>query len=133
MKQPRETSGGPVVRPRKRGRTATARVAGVADVSIAEQLHRKATELADSGKDVVVTLKEAVRLDASALQVLLALREELSGSGKNLSLSGVPQQIRGYLELAGVSCLFPEHAAEAPSTLTNTSEPRQEDDTGCLR
>ena len=103
-----------------------AHLAGVVDAGAAIPLHQNARELAGARKPVVIELSAAERLDASALQILLALQKAMTASGKTLSVAATPPQIRNYLEIAGVSGLLLEGSAGAPSIRPRSRKPREE-------
>lgn len=78
---------------------------GVVDVSRARELldHAKAC-LVDS-RDVVVRCDALERIDASGLQILLAMRCAVEASGGRLRLAGLPAPIAASLLRAGASAL----------------------------
>jgi anti-anti-sigma factor len=102
-----------VVRVQERGGALVAELIGVIDVSVAEELHHQAMDLVESGKNVVIELGQTERLDASALQVLLAMRQDLVRRGRSFSMAGYGPEIRNYLERAGVSGDLTVPASEA--------------------
>lgn len=85
----------------KTGRT-TLTVRGTAGIAEAAGLQDAALEAAASGNAVTVSLAEAERLDASALQVLLALRASLAANRVEMRWDGCTAQVAEYLALAGV-------------------------------
>jgi anti-anti-sigma factor len=62
---------------------------------------------AAEGADVTIDLHEVHHLDASALQVLLALDTEQKKQGRSLQLMDVSPQLRRWMEFAGVLDHFP--------------------------
>src|SRR5690349_1289794 len=89
------------VRVQEQDDTLVAQLHGVVDISIAAEFQRKALDLAASTKNMVIDLRAAERLDASALQILLALGQDVLRRGGSFELSGMESQIRDYLETAG--------------------------------
>ena len=76
---------------------------GAIDVSIAKQFRQIALQLAERGKDSEIGCEEVERLDSSAIQILLTLKEELKEKGKHLVLGGVPKTVANQLHLAGLA------------------------------
>lgn len=75
---------------------------GSVDVRSASELRRAAMELAECGHDVVVSCEGVVRIDVSALQVLIALDRELRRRTQRLDLIDVPPSIASLLSLGGL-------------------------------
>lgn len=67
----------------------------------ADELRAAAVEAVASGQNVEVRLEGLEYLDATALQVLLALRKQLAVGGKTLELSKVSDGLRKWFVLAG--------------------------------
>lgn len=76
---------------------------GGVDIFFAAELHQAALKLLDSGEDAEVLCAQLERLDTSALQILLALKEGLAKKGKSLQLAGVPSPVADLLGLAGLA------------------------------
>ncbi len=80
------------------------RLAGALGVSIADELRLTALELRAYQKDVVVDWSGAQQVDASIAQVLLSLRNGLSGQNRSLTCGeALPQAIQDWLRAAGLS------------------------------
>jgi anti-anti-sigma regulatory factor len=75
---------------------------GNVTVVSAERLHRTALESLELNADVTADLGAADDLDASALQILLALRRSLQARGRNLRLAGSSPLLDESLRLAGL-------------------------------
>lgn len=76
---------------------------GEVNIFAASQLHQEAVRLVESGQDVRVCCEHVDSLDASALQILVALSNALASQGKALQLSGVSQELLGTIRLAGLA------------------------------
>lgn len=76
---------------------------GDVTVAGAGELHQAARELAGAGSDVVVCCDEVTRLDASALQVLLALRQELLAADRKLTVRGMPADVAALIRHSGLA------------------------------
>jgi anti-anti-sigma regulatory factor len=59
--------------------------------------------------DVAIDWEQTEHVDASVLQVLLALRQRLSGQGHSLTIARDNLQLREYLLVSGLSECFPLH------------------------
>ena len=87
----------------KDAREWVVRLAGVVDVTEASLLHEAAGEAARGApRAVVVHLQGAVRLDASATQILLALQRALTASGRALRIESTPPAIAALWQQAGL-------------------------------
>jgi anti-anti-sigma regulatory factor len=75
---------------------------GNVTVVSAGRLHRTALEAVELNVDVTADLGAAEDLDASALQILLALRRALEARGRNLRLTGSSPLQDESLRLAGL-------------------------------
>ena len=71
-----------------------------------EDLRTAAQEAVAEGANVTLNLHKVDHLDASALQVLLALDIEQKKQGRNLQLTNASPQLRQWFEFAGVADLF---------------------------
>lgn len=71
-----------------------------------EDLRTAAQEAVTEGANVALNLDKVDHLDASALQVLLALDIEQKKQGRNLQLTNASPQLRQWFEFAGVADLF---------------------------
>lgn len=76
---------------------------GTIDVMLAEQFHQTACQLAERGEDTAVGCESIKNIDLSALQILLALKEELRDRGKNLTFREVPEVFVEQCRLASLS------------------------------
>jgi anti-anti-sigma factor len=76
------------------------------DIYCAGPLHESADALLQEQEDVVVSCEALSHLDTSALQILLALREELQTRGRSLRLAGISADVETLLRLAGVRSLL---------------------------
>jgi anti-anti-sigma factor len=71
-----------------------------------EELKKEALRAAGKGRDVTVDLGRIDHLDASALQVLLALESEQKRQGRTLELSSTSPLLRRWFEYAGAEDLL---------------------------
>ena len=76
---------------------------GTVDVSVADQFRLAALRLAERSEDATVGCEQLERLDTSAIQILLGLKEDLKKNGKHLVLQGVPLAVSNQLQLAGLA------------------------------
>lgn len=72
----------------------------------AEELREAALAALSRGKDVILNLDRVDHLDASALQILLALHAALKMRGQNLLLLKASPRLRKWFEFAGVDGRF---------------------------
>ena len=85
---------------------------GDVNIYCAGVLHELADTLLQEQEDVVVSCEELAHLDASALQILLALRQGLQARGSSVRLTGVSAELDILLQLAGVkNVLCPQATA----------------------
>jgi len=84
----------------------TLRLAGVLGVENAEDLRRAALTLLESGKEICIDWSSAVQIDASVLQVVLALGHGLAAAGRSLSIAPPAGEIASYLRIAGFSSIL---------------------------
>jgi anti-anti-sigma factor len=78
------------------------RLEGIVDVRQARRVLESAkTSLASSG-EVIVDCGAVERLDASAVQILLALKRSLEASDRTLRLDGAPERVSKLLLLTGM-------------------------------
>ena len=91
---------------------------GTVGVQLAPALRSRALELAEDHRDVTVACGEVEHLDATALQLLIALRRAVEARGGRFALADVPDAVRHYLTLAGLSGLAP-----APHDASRTPHP----------
>ncbi len=98
---------------RQHGAEEALLLAGLLDVSAAALLRTTALRLAEAGRDVAIDWSQAEHISAGALQVLLALGAAMAGKGKAVRVAADNPDVRGFLELAGLSARFPA-AGERP-------------------
>jgi anti-anti-sigma regulatory factor len=72
----------------------------------AEELRKAALAASGESKDVTVNLGKVDHLDASALQILLALDAEQKRQGRHLHLANASAHLRQWFEYAGVAECF---------------------------
>jgi len=72
----------------------------------ADELRETALAASIQGKDVTLDLGRVEHLDASALQILLALDKELKNRGQKLRLAKASEQLRKWFGFAGVDDHF---------------------------
>ena len=82
-------------------------LAGQIGSDVAAQLRDKAERLAASARDVDVDWRDAETLNASCLQVLVALGVLLSVRGRTLRVTADNPDVRRLVDLAGLSACFP--------------------------
>jgi anti-anti-sigma factor len=71
-----------------------------------EDLRTAAQEAVTEGANVALNLDKVDHLDASALQILLALDIAQKKQGRNLQLTNASPQLRQWFEFAGVADHF---------------------------
>ena len=85
---------------------------GTIDITLAEQFHETARQLAEHGEDTAVGCVSLECIDLSALQILVTLKEELRARDKDLTFRQVTEVVVEQCELAGISrTLLPQMAA----------------------
>lgn len=72
----------------------------------ADELRTAALAVLGEERDVVLELNQVSHLDASALQVLLALNVELKSRGHQLRLMNSSPQLQQWFAYAGVAEVF---------------------------
>jgi anti-anti-sigma regulatory factor len=85
------------------------------DILAARQLHGEALLLAAAGGAVVVDCSRCERLDASALQILLALDAHFRERQATLRIVGGSPAVRAWLRVAGCASLLPAAHAGSPT------------------
>jgi len=73
----------------------------------AEELWEAAQAAVSQGKDVTLNLDKIDHLDASALQILLALDAEQKKKGLHLQLAKASSNLRDWFDYSGAAALFP--------------------------
>jgi len=91
------------------------RLSGPARVAAAEQLREKFLQIG-TRKNLVLAWKNAEHVDASVLQVLLAIRSELAAGGLALRVEEDNAMVRHYLQVSGLAGYFPAPAGGAGSS-----------------
>ena len=81
-----------------------------------ETLREAALSALQGGKDVIVDLEKLDHLDASALQILLALKAEQQRLGRQMRLEHVSPELKQWFEYAGAAGYFFDDGAEQPWT-----------------
>lgn len=76
---------------------------GVQDASVVIQLCDGARRLARAPGNVTVNCEALERLDAAAVQVLVALKRRIEASGHSLRLGNVPRSVLCVLKAAGIA------------------------------
>ena len=95
---------------RRREKPVALVLRGDVDIYCAGSLHESADSLLQSQEDVVVSCEELVRLDTSALQILLSLRQDLQTRGRSLELTGISAELKALMQLAGLKNVFHSQA-----------------------
>jgi anti-anti-sigma factor len=81
-------------------------LAGVVDAYLAEELHRRALELLESGRDIALDLSEVDSMDVCTMQILLALRGDMAALGKKLVVSAESANAALSFRMAGIDGMF---------------------------
>ena len=71
-----------------------------------EDLREAALSAVNAGSDVTLNLDRVNHLDASALQILLALDAEQKKRGRNLQLTNASSHLQQWFEYAGAAHFF---------------------------
>lgn len=79
---------------------------GTIDLFKVDELYQAAHALLERGEDVCLEWEKALRLDTSALQILLALKKGLHEKGKKIHPSALSPQLEKYLGSAGFAGAF---------------------------
>lgn len=87
---------------------------GVVDVSTAASLQRALLPILERPANVTVECEHLERVDAAALQLLLALQQELQPHGHALRLHHGSSQLQDQLDLAGVAQAFAASSSGEP-------------------
>ena len=83
------------------------------DWMVADELRAAALSAVEAGSDVTFQLSGIDHLDASALQILLALNAEQKRRGRQLELTGASPHLRQWFVYAGAAEEFFSNGAEA--------------------
>jgi anti-anti-sigma factor len=81
-------------------------LSGPVDIFEAGALHKKVREITALNKDVVVDLVDAVRMDAFAIQILMAMKEAQCERGRRFSSISGPNGIREGCRLTGLQSVL---------------------------
>jgi len=87
-------------------RSASINVVRSGDWMPAEELLEAAKTVLGDGKDVTLNLDKIEHLDASALQILLALDTEQKMHGRRLQLVNISASLRQWFEYSGAAVCF---------------------------
>lgn len=79
----------------------------------AEELREAVLAALEGNRDVIVNLGNVNHLDASALQILLALDSEQKRRGRQLGLTNASAHLRQWFEYAGAADQFFHDEADA--------------------
>ena len=71
-----------------------------------EELWQKAQAAVQAARDVTINLEKIDHLDASALQVLLAIQREQKRLGRGLEISNASPSLRQWFDYAGATLKF---------------------------
>jgi len=88
------------------------RLTGSARVEAANRLRERFLQIGTL-KNITLAWKDAEHVDASVLQVLLAVQKELSAGGRTLHVEEDNLTVRHYLQVSGLAGHFPVPAASA--------------------
>ena len=77
-----------------------------------DTMREAALSVLEQGKDLTVNLSNIGHLDASALQILLALDKEQKNRGRSLHLANASAQLRQWFQYSGASSNFFHDSAE---------------------
>jgi len=87
-------------------------LSGQMDASSAAPLRETARRLASGERPVAIEWEHAEHVGMSALQVLLALAVALEERGRPVAVAADNAEVRGFLELAGLSARFPSNGGK---------------------
>jgi anti-anti-sigma factor len=79
---------------------------GVLDVFLAEQLHRFALDLLETGQTIVVDLSDVDSIDVSSMQILLSFRSGMVSLGRKLVVCAASASAVGSFRMAGLASIF---------------------------
>ena len=79
------------------------RLSGTVDISGVDRLHAAACEAAKRGGSGAVDLRHVDSLDASAVQVLLCLRQAIADAGGTMHVENTPPRISELWERTGIT------------------------------
>jgi anti-anti-sigma factor len=79
---------------------------GILDAYLAENLHRCALDLLESGRDIAVDLSEVDSIDVCGMQILLALRGDIVSLGRRFVVSAASENAARFFRMAGIAGIF---------------------------
>jgi anti-anti-sigma factor len=79
------------------------RLEGSVDVRVAKRFRDSARDHANAGGPIVVDCSAVARFDASAVQILLALKARVEAKGEAFVMQSVPERVLTLLELTGAA------------------------------
>jgi anti-anti-sigma factor len=85
------------------------KLCGDIDVRLSAELHSKCVQIARQGRDAVVDCEDVSSFDASAFQLLTALKDALALQGRDFQLVGVSPSLAGSFGSAGLKQYFLAH------------------------
>jgi anti-anti-sigma factor len=98
-------------------------LSGSIQLELARQIHQAAVAAADSSNDVLVDCSAAEHLDGGTLQILLALKKAVEGTGRRFRLDGASEQVRRYLAWSGLADHFAGVSEQAADAAVREPEP----------
>ena len=115
MTQPSED----VVRIDERDGAAHLSLQGVVDLFAVSTLRDLLSREVGRGRALFIECKELERIDASVLQLLLALERAVRERGTELALRDVPDNVSRYLDIAGADVLLSRRSRSDPGAALN--------------
>jgi anti-anti-sigma factor len=91
-----------IVNGQKEDRQRTLKLAGDIDVFLATELHRRCVQIYEGASGVTVDCDQVTSLDIAALQIMVALNDATVARGDAFSMSGLSQEVRDAVHLAGL-------------------------------
>jgi anti-anti-sigma factor len=79
---------------------------GILDAYLAENLHRCALDLLESGLDIAVDLSDVDSMDVCSMQILLALRGDIVSLGRRFVVSAASENAVRFFRMAGIAGIF---------------------------
>lgn len=81
-------------------------LAGEIDISVADELEAWLLEVCDGKEALTLDLNKVGFMDSTGLHVLIGLKRELEGSGRQLLLSKVSEPVEELLGISGLTAFF---------------------------
>jgi anti-anti-sigma regulatory factor len=103
LTQPDEAASTPSIRLSRSPSEAILTLGGIVDINSVAEVQHTAIEAALSGTSVRLDWSAVERVDASVLQVLMALRADMARQGKTFETSEIGPGLRDYLHTAGLT------------------------------